>query len=93
MCQLLTGRQTVLHYTVMIWFREHNISTVSLSDRSIYDKTIFVPYTIHKLDYIWESFGADVKQVEVWTDGPNSQFKNKVIFAFTGITIPNRYEL
>ena len=44
------------------------------------------------LDYIWETFGADVKQVEVWTDGASSQFKNKFIFAFIGITIPMRYE-
>ena len=43
---------SVTLYTVMIWFGEHNISTVSLSDSSIYDKTTFVPYTIHKLDYI-----------------------------------------
>ena len=35
---------------------------------------------------------ADVKQVEVWTDGPSSQFKNKFIFAFIGITIPMRYK-
>ena len=83
---------SVTLYTVMVWFREHKISTVLLSDGSIHDKTTVVPYTTHVLDYIWETFGASVKQVKVWTDGPSSQFKKKFIFLFIGITIPTRYE-
>ena len=83
---------SVILYTVMIWFREHKILAVLLSDSNIHDKTTVGPYTIHVLDYIWETFGTDVKQVEVWTDGQSSQFKNKFIFAFIGITIPMRYK-
>ena len=83
---------SVTLYTVMVWFREHKILTVSLSDTSIHEKTAVVPYTIDVLDYIWESFGADVKQVEVWNDGPRSQFKKKFAFAFIGIPIPVRHE-
>ena len=83
---------SVTLYTVMIWFREHKISNVLLSDSSNHNKTTVVPYAIHVLDYIWETFRADVKRVEVWTDGPSSQFKNKFIFAFIGIIIPMRYE-
>ena len=66
---------SVTLYTVMIWIREHKISTVLVSDSSIHDKTTFVPYTIYVLDYIRETFGTDVKKVEVGTDGPSSQFK------------------
>ena len=84
--------KSVTLYTVMTWFREHRISNVLLSDSSNHNKTTVVPYTIHVLDYIWETFGADVKRVEVWTDEPSSQFKNKFIFAFIGIIIPMRYE-
>ena len=69
--------RSVTLYTVMIWFRMHKISTALFSDSSIHDKRTIVPYTLTVLDYIWETFGTDIKQVEVWTDGQSSQFKNK----------------
>ena len=30
----------------------------------------------------------DIHDTEIWTDGPSSQFKNKYIFVFIGITFP-----
>ena len=59
-----------------------------LSDNNNHGKTMVVPYTAYVLKYIKEHFGDNVHDHEIWTDGPSSQFKNKYIFAFIGITLP-----
>ena len=44
--------------------------------------------TAYVFNYIKEHFGDNVHDTEFWTDRPSSQFKNKYIFAFIGITLP-----
>ena len=61
---------------------------VLLSDNNNHDKTTVVSYTVYVLNYITEHFGDNVYDIEIWTDGPSSQLKNKYIFAFIGITLP-----
>ena len=75
-------------YTVMIWFRDQIISMVLLSDRNNHDKTTVVPCTTYVLNCIKEHFGDNVHDIEIWTDGRSSQFKNKYIFEFIGINLP-----
>ena len=74
-------------YTVMIWFRDQSISMVLLSYNNNYDKTTVVPYTVCVPKYIKEHFRDNVYDIEIWTDRPSSQFKNKYIFVFIGITL------
>ena len=47
-----------------------------------------VPYTAYVLNYVKEHFGHKVHDIQIWTDGPFSQSKNKYIFVFIGITLP-----
>ena len=75
-------------YTVMIWFRDQIVSMVLLSDRNNHDKTTVVPCTTYVLNCIKEHFGDNVHDIEIWTDGRSSQFKNKYIFEFIGINLP-----
>ena len=79
---------SVTLYTVMIWFRDQSISVILLSDNKYHDKTTVVPYTAYVLNYIKEHFEDNVHDTEIWTDGPSSQFRNKYIFEFIGITLP-----
>ena len=78
---------SVTLYTITIWFRYQSISMALLSDNNNHDKTMVVPYTAYVLNYIKEHFGDNVHDHEIWTDGPSSQFKNKYIFGFIGITL------
>ena len=80
--------ESVTLYTVMIWFRDQSISMVLLSDSKNHDKTKVVPYTVYVLNYIKEHFGDNDYDTEIWIDGPSCQFKNKYIFVFIGITLP-----
>ena len=43
---------------------------------------------MYVLNYIKEHFGDNIHDIEIWTDGPSSQFRNKYIFGFIGITLP-----
>ena len=79
---------SVTLYTVMIWFRDQSISMVLLSDNNDHEKTTVVPYTAYVFNYIKEHFEDNVHDIEIWTDGPSSQFRNKYIFEFIGITLP-----
>ena len=83
---------SVTLFTVMIWFREYKISMVLLSDNNVHDKTTVVPYTLHVFNHVKETFGSDVSELEVWTDGQSSQFKNKFIFAYVGLILPKLFE-
>ena len=46
-------------------------------------------HTLYVLNYIKEHFGDNVHDIKIWTDGPSSQFENKYIFTFIGITLPH----
>ena len=82
------GKQTVTLYTFMIRYMDQSILMVLLSDNNDHDKTTVVPYTVYVLKYIKKHFGDNVLDIEIWTYWPSSQFKNKYIFVFIGITLP-----
>ena len=63
---------------------------VLISDNNVHDKTTVVPYSFYVFNYIKENFEG-VRVVEVWTDGPTSQFKNKFIFGYIGKTLPDHF--
>ena len=86
---LHTGRLKL--FTVMIWFREHTISMFLISDNNIYNKTTVVPYSLYVFNYIEGNFEG-VREVEVWTNGLTSQFKNKLISGFIGKTLPDHFD-
>ena len=72
----------------MIWFREYSKSMVLLSDNNNHDKTTVVPYTMHVLQIVMDTFGNEVKEIEIWTNGPSSQYKNKYLFVIIEIKLP-----
>ena len=78
----------VTMHTVMIWNKSDSISMVMVSDNKSHDKSTAVPYTTHVLKYVKELYEDSVKNIEIWTDGPSSQFKIKFMFGFIGITLP-----
>ena len=63
----------------MIWFRDYSKSMVLLSDNNNHDKTTVAPYTMHVLQIAMDTFGNEVKEIEIWTNGPSSQYKNKYL--------------
>ena len=75
-------------YTVMIWFRDCSKSMVLLSDNNNHDKITVVPYTLHIIKAVMDLFGDEIKEIDFWTDRPSSQYKNKYVFAFIGIKLP-----
>ena len=78
---------SVTLYTVMIWFIDCSKSMVLLSDNNN-DKTTVVPYTLHIIKAVMDLFGDEIKEIDFWTDGSSSQYKNKYVFAFIGIKLP-----
>ena len=53
-----------------------------------HDKTTVVPYTLHIVKAVIDLFGDEIKEIDFWTDGSSSQYKNKYVFAFIGIKLP-----
>ena len=62
-------------YTSVAWFRSDIFSHVIISDNLKHDKYAVVVYLSEILKYKPEN----VRFLKVWTDGPNSQFKNKYV--------------
>ena len=79
---------SVTLYTVKVWFRDYSKSMVLLSDNNNHDKTTVIPYTLHIIKAVMDLFGDEIKEIDFWTDGPSSQYKNKYVFAFIGIKLP-----
>ena len=81
-------KSSVTLYTVMIWFRDCSKSIVLLSNKNNHDKTTVVSYTLHIIKAVMDLFGDEIKEIDFWTDGPSSQYKNKYVFAFIDIKLP-----
>ena len=67
-------------YTVMVYHRVQTLSYVIASDYREHEKTVVAAFTSQIMDVI-KSEMSTVEVVDVWTDGPSSQYKNKYIFA------------
>ena len=50
--------------------------------------TTIVPFTMHVLQIMLESSENEVKEIEIWTDEPSSQYRNKYLFVFIGVKLP-----
>ncbi|ESO88891.1 hypothetical protein LOTGIDRAFT_165309 [Lottia gigantea] len=73
-------QRQVTIYTIMITYRNKKLSYVIISDFLSHEKTAVAAFTSTILDIITDKFPT-VRTVDVWTDGPSSQYKNKYIFA------------
>ena len=62
-------------YTSVLWFRNQIIPHVIISDTRQHNKSTVVPFT----DQILSNTPEEVKHIEIWTDGPASQFKNQYV--------------
>ena len=67
-------------YTVMVYHRGHNLSYAIVSDYCEHEKSAMTAFTSQITDVI-KSEMPSVGVVDVWTDGPSSQYKNKYISA------------
>lgn len=67
-------------YTVMVYHREYTWSCVIVSDYREHEKCAVSAFTSQILDVIKTEFPS-VKMIDVWSDGPSSQYKNKFVFA------------
>ena len=43
-------------------------------------------------NHIIDKFKPEIEDIEIWTDGPSSQFGNKFIFAYAGVTLPQIFD-
>lgn len=61
---------------------------VPVYDNNNHDKFAVIPFSFYVLNHIKDKFKTEVKNIEIWTDGPgpSSQFKNKFSFAYVEIT-------
>ena len=66
-------------YTVMVYHREHTWSCVIVSDYREHGKCAVSAFTSQVLDVIKTEFPT-VKVIDIWSDGPSSQYKNKYVF-------------
>ena len=66
-------------YTVMVYHHEHTWSCVIVSDYREHEKCAVSAFTSQVLDVIKTEFPT-VKVIDIWSDGPSSQYKNKYVF-------------
>lgn len=43
-------------------------------------------------NHIIDNFKPEIEDIEIWTDGSSSQFENKFIFAYAGVTLPQIFD-
>ena len=84
-------RKQVTIYTVTIWHKNVLISKVIVSDSLDHDKKAVIAYTSILLEEVRLKF-PDMRNVNIWTDGPSSQFKNKYVFAML-YSLQEKYEV
>lgn len=84
-------QRQVTVYTVMIYHRNTTVSRIIVSDCRDHDKRSVAAYTSSVMETIKEDFPT-VKNVQIWTDGPSSQYKNKFIFILTS-KLANIYQV
>lgn len=72
-------QRQVTIYTVMVYHRQQTLSLVIVSDYREHEKCAVAAFTSQALDVIKKEFPT-VEMVDIWSDGPSSQFKNKYVF-------------
>ena len=75
----------------MIWFQKESTSMVIVSDNKHHDKRTVVPYSLTVFNYVKEMFRQNIQNINIWTDGPFSQFKNKFTFSYIGHNLPHLF--
>ena len=69
-------KKQVTVFTAALWYRDSCSSTVIVSDNLNHSKESIVVF-VHKL--LSNLVEASVKMLQVWTDGPSNQFKNRFV--------------
>ena len=64
-------------FTSVAYFDENTLSTVIVSDNIQHDKMSIIPF----MSTLLCQFPKTVKKINIWSDGPSSQFKNRFIVA------------
>ena len=77
-------------YTIMAYHRDKVLSMVIASDTRDHDKKSVAAFTVTAIDSILGEHST-VKDIQIWTDGPSSQFKNRYIFGFL-VLLNHKYE-
>jgi hypothetical protein len=67
------GKIVLTLFTSVAYYEDQVKSTVIVSDNLNHDKHSIVPFVIKLLS----QFPDNVTQIEIWSDGPSSQFKNR----------------
>ena len=62
-------------FTSVMWFRENTKCEAIISDHLKHDKTPIVVF----MDQLFSLKNPDINTIKVWSDGHNSQFKNKYV--------------
>ena len=65
---------------------------VLFSDNNNFAKTTVVTFSFYVLNHIQGKFKTEVQNIEIWTDGTSSQFKNKSIFTYGKIILPHIFD-
>ena len=72
-------QKQITKYTIMIWHRSEINSKIFVSNCRDHEKHSVAAYTAKILEFIELSLPT-VDTVQIWTDGPSSQYKSKFVF-------------
>ena len=64
-------------FTSVAYFDKNTLSTVIVSDNIQHGKMSIIPF----MSTLLCQFSKTVKKINIWSDGPSSQFKNRFIVA------------
>ena len=68
---------SVTLFTYSLWYLGQQHSGVIASDSNVHAKETIIPF----MDYILETIPVEIQNVEIFSDGPSSQFKSRYIVA------------
>ena len=68
---------SVTLFTYSLWYHGSQHAGVITSDSNVHSKETIIPY----MDKILSAIPEDIKQLQIFSDGPSSQFKNRFIVA------------
>ena len=71
--------------------QKESIPMVIVSDDKHHDERTVFPCSFTAFNYVKEMFGENIQNLNVWTNGPFSQFKNKFIFSYIGHNLPHLF--
>ena len=75
-----------------MWYRDTGSESFAIvSDTLDHSKNTVFPFTFKLLQSINTLFGLNIKTIDIWTDGPTSQFKNQYLFHIVGKIFPDLF--